>query len=257
MHPLSERRTVTVFGGTGFLGRRVVDRLLGRDFTARIAARHPNRGDRIINGGRLEATRAVGRFGTRQGDQLGFLLAVKDRRHRRCRALLAAQHRLKALFHPLLAHPVDHRNTGIQSIDDLAVAPPLAGRRNICFQQDASFQEPPRRTFSFPYQAFQPLVFFFYAVDLLEIDGKDLRYEPWEVRRETLRSQLRRARPGLRFSEHLNGSDGATAFRHACLMGLEGIVAKRRDRPYKSGRSADWVKVKNPNAPAATRIMEW
>ena len=58
MHPLSERRTVTVFGGTGFLGRRVVDRLLRRDFTARIAARHPNRGDRIVNGGRLEATQA-------------------------------------------------------------------------------------------------------------------------------------------------------------------------------------------------------
>jgi NADH dehydrogenase len=57
---LSERRTVTVFGGTGFLGRRVVDRLLGRDFTARIAARHPKRGDTIVNdlGGRLEATRA-------------------------------------------------------------------------------------------------------------------------------------------------------------------------------------------------------
>jgi ATP-dependent DNA ligase len=36
-------------------------------------------------------------------------------------------------------------------------------------------------------------------------------------------------------------------------MGLEGIVAKRRDRPYRSGRSPDWVKVKNPDAPAATR----
>jgi ATP-dependent DNA ligase len=40
-------------------------------------------------------------------------------------------------------------------------------------------------------------------------------------------------------------------------MGLEVIVAKRRDRPYKSGRSSDWVKVKNPNAPEAMRIMEW
>jgi uncharacterized protein YbjT (DUF2867 family) len=60
VHPLSERRTVTVFGGTGFLGRRVVDRLLGRDFTARIAARHPKRGDTIVNDPdcRLEATQA-------------------------------------------------------------------------------------------------------------------------------------------------------------------------------------------------------
>ena len=60
MHPLSARRTVTVFGGTGFLGRRVVNRLLGRDFTARIAARHAKPGDRIVNDpdDRLEATRA-------------------------------------------------------------------------------------------------------------------------------------------------------------------------------------------------------
>jgi bifunctional non-homologous end joining protein LigD len=40
-------------------------------------------------------------------------------------------------------------------------------------------------------------------------------------------------------------------------MGLEGIVAKRRDRPYRSGRSPDWIKVKNPDAPAAMRIIDW
>jgi ATP-dependent DNA ligase len=39
-------------------------------------------------------------------------------------------------------------------------------------------------------------------------------------------------------------------------MGLEGIVAKRRDRLYHSGRSPDWIKVKNPEAPAATRLNE-
>jgi bifunctional non-homologous end joining protein LigD len=39
-------------------------------------------------------------------------------------------------------------------------------------------------------------------------------------------------------------------------MGLEGIVAKRRDRPYRSGRSPDWIKIKNPDAPAASRIVE-
>jgi ATP-dependent DNA ligase len=36
----------------------------------------------------------------------------------------------------------------------------------------------------------------------------------------------------------------------------EGIVAKRRDRPYRSGRSLDWIKMKNPDAPAATSVME-
>jgi ATP-dependent DNA ligase len=39
-------------------------------------------------------------------------------------------------------------------------------------------------------------------------------------------------------------------------LGLEGIVSKRRDAPYRSGRCADWTKVKNPDAPAATRSME-
>ena len=96
---------------------------------------------------------------------------------------------------------------------------------------------------------------FLYAFDLLEIDGEDLRRCEWQVRRATLRSLIKRAGPGIRLSEHLDG-DGALAFQHACRMGLEGIVAKRRDRPYRSGRSADWIKVKNPDAPAATRLIE-
>lgn len=96
---------------------------------------------------------------------------------------------------------------------------------------------------------------FLYAFDLLEMDGEDLRPYEWHVRRVTLRSLLKRAGQGIRLSEHLDG-DGALAFRHACAMGLEGIVSKRRDRPYRSGRSADWIKVKNPNAPAATRVIE-
>jgi len=66
---------------------------------------------------------------------------------------------------------------------------------------------------------------------------------------------LRKAGPGIRLSEHLNG-DGETIFRHACALGAEGIIAKRRDRPYRSGRCADWVKVKNPDAPAAMRVIE-
>ncbi len=95
-----------------------------------------------------------------------------------------------------------------------------------------------------------------YAFDLLELDGHDLRREPWEVRRETLMSVLRKAANGIRLSEHLASADGETIFQHACAMGLEGIVAKRRDRPYWSGRSPDWIKVKNPDALAATRVIE-
>jgi bifunctional non-homologous end joining protein LigD len=67
---------------------------------------------------------------------------------------------------------------------------------------------------------------------------------------------LRKAPAGIRLSDHLAMTDGDTLFRHACAMGLEGIVAKRRDRPYRSGRSPDWIKVKNPDAPTATRLTE-
>lgn len=60
---------------------------------------------------------------------------------------------------------------------------------------------------------------------------------------------------GVQLSDHMEGKDGEAVFRHACTMGLEGIVAKRRDKPYRSGRSPDF-KVKNPAAPAARRLIE-
>jgi bifunctional non-homologous end joining protein LigD len=97
---------------------------------------------------------------------------------------------------------------------------------------------------------------FLYAFDLLELDGRDLRPRPWEDRRKTLTRLLRKASEGIKLSEHLATTDGNTIFRHACEMGLEGIVAKRRDRPYQSGRSSDWIKVKNPDAPAATSVID-
>ncbi len=66
---------------------------------------------------------------------------------------------------------------------------------------------------------------------------------------------LAKARPGIRFNEHIEG-DGSTVFAHACKMGLEGIVSKRKDSPYRSGRSLDWLKMKNPTAPAVKREEE-
>ncbi|MFZ2138172.1 MAG: hypothetical protein WAV78_14800 [Xanthobacteraceae bacterium] len=72
----------------------------------------------------------------------------------------------------------------------------------------------------------------------------------------TLASLLRRAAPGLRFNEHLDEEDGPLVFAHACKMGLEGIVSKRKDSPYRSGRSPHWIKSKNPNAPAVKREAE-
>jgi bifunctional non-homologous end joining protein LigD len=70
---------------------------------------------------------------------------------------------------------------------------------------------------------------FLYAFDLIELDGDDLRREPLDVRKATLVSLLRRAAPGLRLNEHIE-ADGPTVFAHACNMGLEGIVSKRKDR---------------------------
>jgi bifunctional non-homologous end joining protein LigD len=97
---------------------------------------------------------------------------------------------------------------------------------------------------------------FLYAFDLLELDGRDLRPVSWDERRKALTKLLRKPGDGIQLCQHLAIADGDTIFRHACAMGLEGIVAKRRDRPYRSGRSPDWVKVKNPDAPAATRVIE-
>jgi ATP-dependent DNA ligase len=91
---------------------------------------------------------------------------------------------------------------------------------------------------------------FLYAVDLIELNGDDLRRDPLEVRKTTLASMLAKAAPGLRFNAHIEHDDGEMIFRHACKMGLEGIVSKRKDSAYRSGRSPDWLKMKNPNAPA-------
>jgi hypothetical protein len=49
---------------------------------------------------------------------------------------------------------------------------------------------------------------------------------------------------------------GPTVFAHACKMGLEGIVSKRKDSAYRSGRSPDWLKMKNPGCAAVTREAE-
>ena len=96
---------------------------------------------------------------------------------------------------------------------------------------------------------------FLYAFDLLELDSDDLRRDPLEVRKATLASVLAKSGPGIRLNEHMEG-DGPTVFRHACNMGLEGIVSKRRDSPYRSGRSPDWLKSKNPASEAVRREAE-
>jgi bifunctional non-homologous end joining protein LigD len=94
-----------------------------------------------------------------------------------------------------------------------------------------------------------------YAFDLMELDGQDLRGKRWDHRRAWLAQLLTDANEGIRPCEHIEDADGAVVFRAACNMGLEGIVAKRRDSRYRSGRCREWIKIKNPAHPAIERAM--
>jgi bifunctional non-homologous end joining protein LigD len=92
-----------------------------------------------------------------------------------------------------------------------------------------------------------------YAFDLQEFNGEDLRPLPLAERKAKLARLLARKPLGIVFNEHTD-ADGATVFRHACKLGLEGIVSKRLSPPYRSGPSRDWLKVKNPDSPAMRRV---
>jgi bifunctional non-homologous end joining protein LigD len=94
----------------------------------------------------------------------------------------------------------------------------------------------------------------YFAFDLLELDGVDYRPLPLQDRKKALRKLLRRNRD-IRYVEHFDNG-GQEMFEHACKMGLEGIVSKRRDLPYRSGRSNGWLKTKNPKAPAMLRLVD-
>jgi len=96
---------------------------------------------------------------------------------------------------------------------------------------------------------------FLYAFDLIELNGDDLRRDPLEVRKATLATVLAGVGHGIWFNDHIEG-DGPTVFKHACKLGLEGIVSKRKDSPYSSGRSPDWLKSKNPACAAVKREEE-
>ena len=91
--------------------------------------------------------------------------------------------------------------------------------------------------------------------DLLELDGRDLRREPIEKRKDLLAKLLRGSHLSIVLNEHFE-DDGAAVYRAACQLGCEGIVSKRLGSPYRSGRSPHWVKVKNPKAPAVSREAE-
>jgi bifunctional non-homologous end joining protein LigD len=93
------------------------------------------------------------------------------------------------------------------------------------------------------------------AFDLIEVNGEDLRREMIEDRKRRLAGLLRLQHEGIALNEHFGG-DGTTIYRHACTLGCEGIVSKRMGSLYRAGRSAHWLKVKNPAAPAVKREAE-
>ena len=81
-----------------------------------------------------------------------------------------------------------------------------------------------------------------FAFDLLYFDGHDIRSMELSSRRYFLESLLRGEEGVIRISEEIEG-DGSEIFNAASAHGLEGIIAKDRDSPYRSGRFGDWIKV--------------
>jgi len=86
------------------------------------------------------------------------------------------------------------------------------------------------------------------------LGGEDLCRKPYLERKAALRKLLRDGR-GVQYVEHAEGH-GDKLFEAACKIGLEGIVSKKLTSVYHSGPSKSWIKVKNPEAPAATRAAD-
>ena len=96
---------------------------------------------------------------------------------------------------------------------------------------------------------------FLYAFDLVELDGADLRSKPFGERKARLTKLLANRTSGIVLNEHIE-AEGAAVFAAACRIGLEGIVSKHLELPYRSGRATCWIKTKNPQHPAMRRVRE-
>jgi bifunctional non-homologous end joining protein LigD len=87
---------------------------------------------------------------------------------------------------------------------------------------------------------------YFYAFDVLYLDGRDLRQLPLIERKRILRDLVPRSDSRLLYVSHV-GERGVNLFREVCARDLEGIVAKWKSGAYTSGNETSWVKVKNPD----------
>jgi bifunctional non-homologous end joining protein LigD len=81
----------------------------------------------------------------------------------------------------------------------------------------------------------------YFAFDLLHIDGQDLRQLPLETRKARCAELLGSLQGNvIRYSPHF-AAEGSTVVEHACKLGVQGVISKRRDRPYRAGTSDEWV----------------
>ena len=104
------------------------------------------------------------------------------------------------------------------------------------------------------YRRFDSSVFM-YAFDLIELNGDDLRREPLEWRKAALERPLARAGYGVQVNEHLE-AEGPLVFEHACRMGLEGIVSKRKKLVVQLRALAGLDEGEEPEGAAVTRLAE-
>ena len=84
----------------------------------------------------------------------------------------------------------------------------------------------------------------YFVFDLLRLEGQRFDRLPLEERKTRLRTLVSRRKSGrIRYTEHVEGQ-GPAFFDQACRLGLEGVISKRRDLPYREGRHGGWVKTK-------------
>jgi bifunctional non-homologous end joining protein LigD len=95
-----------------------------------------------------------------------------------------------------------------------------------------------------------------YAFDMLVSEAEDLRRLPLSMRKTNLARLLARRVDGIHLAPFEQGEIGPDLFRHACLMGLEGLVSKHRESSYRGGRSPRWIKAKKRQHSAFSRVMD-
>jgi bifunctional non-homologous end joining protein LigD len=135
---------------------------------------------------------------------------------------------------PAVAEALQHLSVSEAVIDGEIVAMDEQGRSSFQLLQDYESNSAP------------PLAF--YAFDLIQMDGKDLRPLPLPDRKKLLHNLLDDAQEPVRFSADLNG-DPELLLSEVKRLGLEGIIGKRKDSVYETGRrSGAWIKLKCQNA---------